>query len=300
MSINEVLTLENGKLVARSDVSIYGVLNVAKLVTNELVAHQTYTAPYFEFANNVETGGNEGTGFLWPRGDYNRQLIWRNDPARFWFTDCIDLAPDRAYHINEVQVLSQHTLGGSVVNSNLQTVGTLEKLAVNGNVNFADQMFFNSRSGRLSIGTEASTGIFTVYDVVNDVELVLDGSANGRGRIGAVQTKSLDFITDDQTRLSVEWNGDITLGVEQSNQTTRVYGNVGINVKNPTEDLEVAGNFKFGNKLMATGTDAPTEGYYTIGDMVWNTNPKVNGYVGWICIVSGTPGDWKPFGLIAS
>lgn len=300
MSIENVLTLENGKLIARSDLNVYGVLSAAKLIANEVVSHKLYDAPFFEFTKNTETGSNEGHGFLWPQNDYNRQLVWRNDPSRFWFTDSLDLAPDRAYHIDGTQVLSQHTLGGSVINSNLQTVGNLESLTVLGSVSIAEQLFFNSRSGRLSIGTEATTGIFTVYDAVNDVELVLDGSANGRGRIGSVQTKSVDFITDDQTRLSVEWNGDITLGVEQGKQTTRVYGNVGVNVKNPTEDLEVAGNIKFGNKLMATGEGAPEDGYYTLGDIVWNSNPKVNGYVGWICITSGNPGQWQPFGLINS
>ena len=301
MSIENVLTLENGKLTARADLNVYGVLTVNKVVTHELVAHTRYDAPYFEFSKNTESGSNSGHGFLWPNSEYNRQLIWRDDPSRFWFTDSIDLAPDRAFHINGTRVLSQQTLGGSVVESNLQTVGNLKTLTVVGNVNLADQVFFNATSGRLSIGTEAGTGILTVYDNKNDVEIVITGGEDGRAKIGAIQTRSVDIITDSQTRVSVEYNGDFTVGHETNHDTvSRIYGKVGVNVKTPKEDLEVAGNIKFANKLMATADSIPTSGYYTKGDMVWNTNPKSNDYIGWICITSGNPGEWKPFGLIAS
>ncbi len=299
MSINDVLTLENGKLTARSDLNVYGVLSVNKLITHELVAHTRYDAPYFEFSKNTESGSNSGHGFLWPNSEYNRLLVWRDDPSRFWASDSIDLAPDRAYHINGTQVLSQKTLGGSVVESNLQKVGNLKDLTVVGNVNLADQVFFNATSGRLSIGTDSGTGLFTVYDRNNDVEVVITGGTDGRAKIGAIQTRSIDLITDSQTRVSVEYNGDFTVGHETNHDTvSRIYGKVGVNVKTPKEDLEVAGNIKFANKLMASGEGVPTTGYFTKGDIVWNSNPKANDYVGWVCTQSGNPGEWKPFGLI--
>jgi len=301
MSILDVLTLENGKLVARSDVNVYGQLTVNKLITHELVAHTKYDAPLFEFSKNNESGTNAGHGFIWPQADYARQLIWRDDPSRFWFTDSVDLAPDRAYHIGGAPILSQHTLGGSVTVSNLQTVGILESLTVSGDVNFGEEVFFNATSGKLSIGTEAATGILTVYDTVNDVELVLTGGANSRGRIGTVQTKNIDIITDDQARISIEYNGDVTISNETDRTaTTRVYGKVGVNVKSPREDLEVAGNIRWGNKLFATGNGAPANGAYMKGDVIWNDDPKSMSYIGWVCTQSGNPGDWKPFGLIGS
>jgi len=301
MSINDVLTLENGKLVARSDLNIYGVLTANKVVTHELVAHQRYDATYFEFSKNTESGTNAGRGFLWPNNDYNRMLIWRDDPSRFWLSDSVDLAPDRSYHVNGTQVLSLNTLGGSVVNSNLQKVGNLKDLTVVGNVNFADQLFFNATSGRLSVGGEGGSGILTVYDRNNDVEVVITGGEDGRAKIGAIQTRSVDIITDSQTRLSVEYNGDFTVGHETNRETvSRIYGKVGINVKTPKEDLEVAGNIRFANKLMAAGAGAPSVGYHNKGDMIWNSNPKENDYIGWICIQSGTPGEWRPFGLIGN
>lgn len=301
MSIENVLTLENGTLVASSNLSVYGVLNAAKIQTNELIAHTKYDAPFFEFSTNNEAGTNAGHGFVWPQSDYARQFIWRDDPSRFWATDSIDLAPDRAYHIAGIPVLSQSTLGGSVVVSNLQQLGTLDSLSVGGDVNLAESVYFNANTGKLSIGTEAGTGMLTVYDTTYDVELVITGGENSRGRIGAVQTKSLDIITDDQARISVEYNGDVTISNETDRTvTTRAYGKVGVNVKNPREDFEVAGNIRWANKLFATGNDAPTSGAYMKGDVIWNDGPKSMSYIGWVCTQSGAPGEWKPFGLIGN
>ena len=143
--------------------------------------------------------------------------------------------------------------------------------------------------------------MLTVYDTTYDVELVMTGGENSRGKIGAVQTKSLDIITDSQARISVEYNGDVTIANETDRTTTtRVYGQVGVNVKNPREDFEVAGNIRWANKLFATGPDAPTNGSYVKGDIIWNDGPKSMSYIGWVCIQSGNPGEWKPFGLIGN
>lgn len=46
-------------------------------------------------------------------------------------------------------------------------------------------------------------------------------------------------------------------------------------------------------------TAAPTTGDWAQGDIVWNSAPSSAGYIGWVCTVSGTPGTWKGFGLIA-
>ncbi|OHB57815.1 MAG: hypothetical protein A2Y12_17310 [Planctomycetes bacterium GWF2_42_9] len=49
------------------------------------------------------------------------------------------------------------------------------------------------------------------------------------------------------------------------------------------------------------GTSAPTSGTWSKGDRILNIDPaNVAGknYSGWICTEAGTPGIWKPFGLI--
>lgn len=51
-------------------------------------------------------------------------------------------------------------------------------------------------------------------------------------------------------------------------------------------------------RRVTTGTSAPKTREWAKGDMVYNVNPVPGGYAGWICVVGGIPGEWKPFGKI--
>lgn len=42
----------------------------------------------------------------------------------------------------------------------------------------------------------------------------------------------------------------------------------------------------------------PTSGNWLRGDIVYDENPVAGGYIGWVCVASGTPGTWKAFGAI--
>lgn len=44
---------------------------------------------------------------------------------------------------------------------------------------------------------------------------------------------------------------------------------------------------------------APTIGDWVRGDWVKNSAPSSAGFFGFVCTVSGTPGTWKGFGVIA-
>ena len=55
---------------------------------------------------------------------------------------------------------------------------------------------------------------------------------------------------------------------------------------------------KPGTPINIQGNAIPTAGTFNKGDIVYNTNPTPNSYVGWICTTAGTPGTWKGFGLI--
>lgn len=45
---------------------------------------------------------------------------------------------------------------------------------------------------------------------------------------------------------------------------------------------------------------APTTGDWIQGDIVFNTGASASGFVGWVCITSGTPGTWKTFGVVSA
>lgn len=50
---------------------------------------------------------------------------------------------------------------------------------------------------------------------------------------------------------------------------------------------------------MDFGSAAPVSGTWPLAFIRWNTTPVAGENVGWICLVGGTPGTWKPFGLIS-
>jgi hypothetical protein len=60
-------------------------------------------------------------------------------------------------------------------------------------------------------------------------------------------------------------------------------------------------NYYLGSSMLLrdSGAAAPTTGTYKQGDIVYNTAPVSGGYIGWVCVTSGTPGTWKTFGLIS-
>ena len=284
--------LEDGKLTIQANVIIEGALEA----TNEVIYHQKYEKQYLQFSN---PDGDVGTGLLWTGDAISKQIVFRNNPNRFFLSENVDLPKDRSYMIGRLPVVTETGLGNSIVDSNLQTLGHLKELNVGGKINIGDQIFYNPVSERLGIGTDMPNGVVSVFDATNGVEIVLTGNELGRGVVGTYNAKGLDIVTDNQTRLSVSSNGDITLGLEQRDATvTRVYGKLSVGVKNPTEQFEVAGNIRWANRLFAVDDQPPTSGTFNKGDIVWNNNPKENAPIGWVCIAGGTPGLWRSWGQI--
>lgn len=51
---------------------------------------------------------------------------------------------------------------------------------------------------------------------------------------------------------------------------------------------------------MAVATAAPVAGTWARGAIVWNSEPSAGGFIGWVCVVAGTPGTWEAWGAIES
>jgi hypothetical protein len=288
-----------GNTVIRGDVKIYGILDAGFVRTTEIITNQRYEKQYIEFAMDNEQGTNVGTGLLWPSSGYNKQFVYRNNPDRFFLSETVDLAPQRQFMIGGSSVLNQTTLGGSVTESNLKNVGTLQALNVSGNVNIGDMVFYDAQQGKFAVGNSEPTHLFSVYDLESDTDFYIEGDKEGRARVGTFNNRPVDIVTDNQVRISIAEQGDVTLGKEgRDNSVTRVYGKLSVGIKNPVEQFEVAGNMRIAGKLFAQGDNPPGEGHYNKGDVIWNTNPRPNAFIGWVCVQGGFPGTWKPFGQI--
>ena len=50
---------------------------------------------------------------------------------------------------------------------------------------------------------------------------------------------------------------------------------------------------------MFAAASAPGTGAHLKGEVCWNSSPDSTEDVGWVCTVSGSPGTWKSFGMVA-
>lgn len=246
----------------------------------------------------ADDNGIYGKGLQWKGTGPTKQLIYRSNPDRIWTSESIDLGQEQSYMIGNTPVLHQTELGSAVRNSSLVTVGTLQNLSTNGNLSVDGYVFYNADSGSFAIGTEAPNGKFALATL--DAEFIIDTDP-GTVKLGTWTSDDLRVLTDDTTRLIVRANGNIDLGDPDGSDTrVTVHGKLGIGVNNIDSDvvLSTNGPVKFENKKFMNGTEIPSSGVFRQGDIVWNENTVPSGYIGWVCIRAGSPGEWRPFGQI--
>lgn len=246
----------------------------------------------------ADDNGIYGKGLQWKGTGPTKQLIYRSNPDRIWTSESIDLGQEQSYMIGNTPVLHQTELGSAVRNSSLVTVGTLQNLSTNGNLSVDGYVFYNADSGSFAIGTEAPNGKFALATL--DAEFIIDTDP-GTVKLGTWTSDDLRVLTDDTTRLIVRANGNIDLGDPDGGETrVTVHGKIGIGVNNIDSDvvLSTNGPVKFENKKFMNGTEIPSSGVFRQGDIVWNENTVPSGYIGWVCIRAGSPGEWRPFGQI--
>ena len=114
-----------------------------------------------------------------------------------------------------------------------------------------------------------------------------------------IETATIEGVEVREGDWVVAYNGDVVVGSESGKPVKlNVYGQLGIGVKYPQESLEVDGNIKFAERTFASGEQEPSDGRWNTGSIVWNEKPSINKSVGWVCVIGGKPGNWRPFGLI--
>jgi hypothetical protein len=277
------------------DVDVTGTIRVETLQVTNLLADldidQNKAIKY--------TGTIDGKGFLWAGPDYTRQLVYQN--GSIFSSESINVGKDKSFQINDIKVLDATELGTSVVKSNLRQVGTLQGLIVDGSLSVNNYMIFDGSSDRLGLGTDEPNAAFSVAE--DGIEVIFGTQDASRGVVGTFASHEFDVVTDNVARIRIGTDGNILLGNKQSSPIqVSVHGKlaVKVNMPDPDVDLHVNGAIKFKGKLQTYDIAAPTSGEFNKGDIVWNSEPAVSSYVGWICIKSGNPGVWEPFGKIGN
>jgi hypothetical protein len=205
------------------------------------------------------------------------------NPDRIWSSESLGLAEDRAFLVGDDIVLSRSYLGETVRSSSLTKVGTLTELSVSGDVNLGGNV------------SALSSSLAIKEVVLNDGDQQLTITSKS---INSDSNVCLTVGTGDVFYADRE---EITIGNKSNTRrAVKVYGplSVGITTPDPTVGLAVAGDFSFADKKFFTGTAIPTSGTFNKGDICWNSNPAQSNYIGWVCIIEGTPGEWLPFGTI--
>lgn len=224
-----------------------------------------------------------GLGISWIGTGANRQLIMMSGPDRIYSSESIDLGEEKMYYINGRPVVTSTSLGSSILQSNLTSVGALQSLTVIGET-------------QLHGVVNASNSVVTVGTLVfNDGDQSITISKAGVNSSGTITISSQESPILSGDKDSIE------IGSKTNNRKpVKIFGplSVGINNPDPTVNFSVNGDVSIGNKRFTNGTSAPTTGSFELGDICWNSNPVVANYVGWVCVVAGAPGQWLPFGEI--
>jgi hypothetical protein len=290
---NDGVTVNNLIVNNIENLKINGILKTKILEVDEIRADIK-----FEKDIPIVFSGDtlDGKGLLWAGQGYTKQFIFTSNPDRFFMSENLEFARGKSITVNNIKLIDEKELGPTITKSNLQQVGRLKGLIVDGNVVLDQYIVYNSDTNRLGLGIEEPNAALSVAE--DGVEVVI-GSKNGvRGYIGTHASHNLEIVTDNTPRIVVEAGGNIIIGT--SNSKTTVLGSLGVNVNNPDPRtaLDVNGAIKFNNKLHLSGNEAPTSGVFNAGDIVWNNSPQPGKFVGWVCTREGSPGLWSGFGRI--
>ena len=152
------------------------------------------------------------------------------------------------------QLVNGNKLSSAITQSNIQTLGVLESLQVNGNVDISKTL--SVRGGRVGVNTLDPDSAFSIWD--EEVNVVTNKYKNQEAFIGTGKHQTLHLGTNREPQLSITNDGITTV-----------------------KKLRVAQH-----QISFSGTLPGWAGVR--GDIVFNSNPVPNSAFGWVCL-----GDYK-------
>lgn len=215
----------------------------------------------------------DGKGFHFTDGNSTKQFVFKEN-GRMWSTMNLDLSRGNTYQIENIPVLSMTELGDSVVKSSLQSVGTLHKLKVGGDVEFAEWAFFNSKHNRLGLNTDSPNG--TLGIVENNVEIVLGSYKPGAGYVGTFNNTDLEIGTDNTSRVVIKNTGEVVFGsAKYKNAVIRIHGRLEVDeiVNDPREGKVSPVTFKSTKDTSIYGTGVIWQHENVTRQLVYASNP---------------------------
>jgi len=244
----------NDGIIVKGNTDISGTITADTINVKHIICDEPggLNDPFAFTANTAKE--LDGKGFHFTDGNATRQFVFKEN-GRMWSTMNLDLSRGNSYQIENIPVLTMTELGDSVVKSNLQSLGTLHKLKVGGDVEFAQWAFFNSVHNRLGINTESPNGAIGIVE--NNVELVLSSYKPGVGYIGTFNNTDLEIGTDNTSRVVIKNTGEVVFGsAKYKNAVIRIHGKLEVDeiVNDPREGKFLPLTFKAGKDTSIYGT----------------------------------------------
>ena len=269
-----VVTVVSGTSLPVGTTTIISVDIVGSSITlSNNVSGASGTAS-FQAAGPTDEAANDG-GLILKGTTVDKTILYDNDRVdKYWvFSENLELKSGRHFSINDTEVLSNTTLGSTVVNSSLTGVGTLSTLEVSGNVTCSGSGFLQLPSGTDNERPlTPAEGMLRWNDTTNIFE-GYDGTAWGSIGGGAVVSSTApaaqvqgDFWYDtDDGRLFIYYQ-------YQDGGGNTVSQWVDASPNGTPTDLVVDGTGTFGGDLTVEGPAAPNLLLKVTNTQATNTN----------------------------
>ncbi len=163
--------------------------------------------------------------------------------------------------LNGQEIAKSNSLGSSIVNSNLQTVGELRELKVSGESLLAQTMYVTPK--RVGINTIEPSAALSIWD--DEIEIVAKKKSRDVGMLGTTRQQKLILSANNKDNIVLSDDGSVKI-----------------------DHLKI-GSMQF------TTANSPPNFVSERCHVVWNTNPNPGGPLGWICLGGA---NWANFGII--
>jgi hypothetical protein len=253
--------------LSASNITASGTITADTIRVKRIIDDSAQQTDAFTFVGTEESQ-LDNKGLVWGVEDTYFQLVLRTEPRRIYSSETIDIASGKSYQIDGVDALLKGRLGSSIKTSSLTEIGILNELNVDGNTNLGNTVIVNSYLNRVGINTEIPNAALSINE--NGIEVVV-GTDENRAIIGTWGNNTLDIITDNTSRISIQGN-TVTFGSEISkNAVVKINGtlevdsivsDVRVQRTAPIEFLEDADSGVYGKGLSWRSKSAPTRQFF--------------------------------------
>lgn len=158
-------------------------------------------------------------------------------------------------------LLSEQTLGPSVLTSHLRKTGTLENLQTKGETLLDDTLYVRNR--RVGVNTLEPSYALTVWD--EETETVITKHSKNKTFIGSQRPHTVTLGAGGQENISLDPDGSVTIN-----------------------------DLRLGALPLGTASSSPNWSGRT-GEIVFNDSPQIGQPIGWVCLQGHR---WAQFGTI--